>query len=199
MSIPGLRHRARQGFSLVELLMVIAISAIVITEIVIVLVSQAQITSTQNRNMINQQDMRDTLQFMADEIQLMGSGIIEPYVHSADTGEFTFVGDLDGNDDPDMVTYQVASGNLTRTFFVSTDDGATWTQLGQDVLLNDVAAMAFTYYAPGNTAPGTVDAISSVEIKLSLDTTVDDTAVTGGKLAAQSMVQRVTIRNRLIT
>ena len=194
MARPKLNQR---GFSLVELLMVVAIGAIIGMAIVAILVSQMQLTTTQNRNIINQQDLRSTLQFMADEIQLMGQGMVEPYVYQATSNSFSFVGDLDGNTDPDLVVYTTSGNALNRTYSTSTDGGTTWTELGSDDLLSNVSALSFIYYAEGNGAPGSIDDISSVEIKLTLDPTIGQTAVTSGKIRTQTMVQRITVRNRL--
>jgi prepilin-type N-terminal cleavage/methylation domain-containing protein len=191
-------QRLARGFTMIELLMVLAIGTMIAAAIVSILLSQMQLTTTQNRNIINQQDLRSTLQFMADEIQLMGQGTIEPYVFQATTDSFSFVGDLDGNADPDLVHYQVISGALHRTYSSSTDGGVTWTQLGEDDLLSDVQNMVFTYYAEGNAIPADVSEISSVEIRLTLNPAANGTAFTSGKLRTPEMVQRITVRNRLI-
>lgn len=192
------RRPAPRGFTLIELMIVTAIGAMIGMSIVAILISQMQLTSTQNRNIVNQQDLRVTLQFMADEIQLMGQGIVEPYVFQADTDEFSFVGDLDGNTDPDLVTYTIVDGALNRVYYTTYDAGVTWTKLGEDDLLNSVQAMSFAYYAVGNAAPTTVGEITSVEIKLTLDPSANATAITTGKVRQQTMVQRITVRNRLL-
>ncbi len=192
------RLTAPLGFSLVEMLIVTAIGAMIGMSIVAILISQMQLTTTQNRNIVNHQDLRVTLQFMADEIQLMGQGFIEPYVFQADTGAFSFVGDLDGNADPDLVTYTVLDNALHRVYRTSTDGGTTWTELGEDDLLQNVATMQFAYYGVGNAAPASVDEITSVEVKLTLDPAMNATSFTTGKVRQQTMVQRITVRNRLL-
>jgi prepilin-type N-terminal cleavage/methylation domain-containing protein len=191
-------RRRERGFSMVELIVVVAIGSVIGAGIVSIMMSQIQLTTTQNRNILNQEDMRATLQFMADEIQLMGQGTIEPYVFQATSDSFSFVGDLDGNADPDLVQYTVVNGALHRVYSTSPDNGATWTQLGQDDLLQDVQGLEFQYFKEGNDPPASVNEISSVEIKLTLDPAVNATAFNKGRLAAPSMVQRVTVRNRLL-
>jgi len=199
---------AQSGFSLVELLVVVAISAIIAFEIIVVLTGQIQLTSTQNRNMINQQNLRDTLDFLKGEIMLTGAGATEPYVETAEVDQLTFIADLDHDASPDKVEYQYASSTLQRTLYSTIDGGLTWTEVGTDVLIDNLTSMSFTYFEPGNTETTVVDDITAVKIDLEIDISQDLTAFTaiseegswvGEKLSTQSMTGLVTIRNRLLS
>lgn len=193
------RRGLKKGFSLVEVLIVVAISAIIGVTLISILMGQIQLTTTQNRNIINQESMRTTLDFMIEEIRAMGSGMVEPYINIAVEEELEYVGDMDGDSNPDRVNYLIEEdGTLRRRVWTSTDGGATWTSLGDDDLLTNVSSFSFTYFAFDNEEPADIDEITSVEMIVSLDVGQDQTAFTDGKVADQSLLGRVTIRNRLM-
>jgi len=191
-------NRYRGGFSLVELVFVIAISAIIAGTLVTLLVSQVQLTATNNRNMLAQQQTRDVMQFMTDEIQLTGANTeLEPSVLIADDHRIEFAGDIDNDGDVDRVTFRLTdAGDLVRDYRRSGDDGATWSNPRTDVILQNVTRLNFVYFGEGNVAATTLADVTSVEVQLAVDTTPDETAFTAGKIREQEMVARITLRNR---
>ena len=191
-----MRKLRRSGFSLIELIISVGIGLVIAAGVMWMLTSQVQLTATQNRNIINQELLRETLYFMTEEIRAMGSGVIEPYVTIATDVELEYVGDLDGDPLPDRVNYLIDEGQLIRTVWNSNDDGLNWTEIGEDTLLDNVAGGEFLYFQFGNEETDVPADISSIEMGLILDVSAG-TAFNDNKVAPQSMVSRVTIRNRL--
>jgi prepilin-type N-terminal cleavage/methylation domain-containing protein len=187
----------RSGFSLVETLVALAISLIVGGAIITALVANMQVSAAQNRNMLNQDDVRDTLAFMADEIRAMGNGAQEPVLLEATPSLIRFAADLDGDGAADRVKYEFAGAQLTRTLYTTPDDGVTWNVVATDVLLDNASALTFTYYGHGNTTNPAINDVTSVGIRLALDVAATATGLTQGKLAPQALATRATIRNRL--
>ena len=70
---------SRSGFSLFELLVTVFITAVIAGAIVTLMNSQIQLSTTQNRNIINQENLRDAMEFMGDEISNAGSNAEEPF------------------------------------------------------------------------------------------------------------------------
>lgn len=190
-------EKRNQGFSLIELLVVAVISLVIGTAIVTALVSQTQITASQNRNVINQENLRDSIRFLSDEILSLGSGAAEPFIYIASGGEFDFVGDVDGNGTEDRINISISGTQIDRTLSSTSDGGLTWNVVRSDVVLAGVSNLTFTYYAFGDTVPVGLDDITSVEISITLDPDRFSTAMTSGKTADQGMAARVTLRNRL--
>jgi prepilin-type N-terminal cleavage/methylation domain-containing protein len=193
-----IRSMRRRGFSLVELLVVTAISAIVGGSIVALMIGQIHFSSTHNRNMINEENLRDTLGFMVDEIGGIGNHCEEPFVKQMDTAHIRFVGDFNGDFVWDQGEYYLENGNLMRRLRTSEDNGANWTVISTDQILAGVSSLTFTYYKRGNTAATTLDEITSIGIRIVMNSATDTTAVTGGHVAAREMTSRVTLRNRMM-
>jgi prepilin-type N-terminal cleavage/methylation domain-containing protein len=189
---------APQGFSLVEVLISMAIMTIIGGSLLAIMLSQMQLTSTHNRNIINQEDVREVVVFMSEELSLTGTAAVEPFMSVADAHEICFIADLDGNDVPDQVRYTFADGQITRTLYATNDGGATYDEVSTDVILSNVADAEFEYFGPGNSTSPDIDIISSVQIKVSLDIDATSTAITSGKLADQQQMTRITLRNRLL-
>ncbi len=191
-------RRSPAGYSLMELLVSLAIAAVVGGTIATVMQSQIQLSTTQNRNMLNQADLRDCINFMTEEIVTMGSGVVEPYIEVAEPTELRYVGDLNNDDVWERIHYfyDVDSLEVRRTLSQSTDAGANWTTIGTDVLMRNIGVINYTYFANNNQAPVTDDEITAVEIRMTMDVQADQTAFTGGRVGGQAMVGRMTIRNR---
>ncbi|MCB1221559.1 MAG: type II secretion system protein [Planctomycetales bacterium] len=198
MSMIRTRNMERQGYSLIELLVSLVIAAIVGGTIVTVMQSQIMLSTTQNRNMLNQADLRDCISYMSDEIVTMGSGVVEPFVEIAEPQELMYVGDLNNDDVWERIHYyyDADAQELIRELDQSSDDGATWTNIGTDVMMDNLGSIQFIYYANNNEAPADEDAITAVEMKMTMDVSNDQTAFTGGRVGGQAMVGRMTIRNR---
>ena len=186
------------GFSLVEMLVAMFVAFVIGGAILSLLIGQMQFTASQNRNIMNQDDVRTTLSFMADEIRTAGDGTIEPFVIEATPTTFHFQSDLDGNGIPDRVLYSEANGQLVRTLYSTADGGLTWNEAANDILLNNISEFLFTYYGLNDTTLPALNEITSVQIRMAIDVSSTETALTVGKLYPQAMVMRATIRNRTL-
>jgi type II secretory pathway pseudopilin PulG len=188
----------RGGFTLLETLLALSISVLVGGSIISLMIYQTQLTATQNRNILNQETVRETMHFMTEEILSMGSSVIEPYLDTAAADELTYVGDLDNDGNPDKVRYlyDANAQQLSRTLYSSTDQGQTWDEVSTDVLLDNLSQFSFTFYGANDIEPTGVDDVTSIKIELAQDTAGTTTALTNGRVASQSMMTRVTIRNR---
>jgi prepilin-type N-terminal cleavage/methylation domain-containing protein len=196
----NIRHllNDRRGFSLFELLVTVLVTSIVAGAIISLLSSQIQLTTTQNRSILNQENVRDTVEFMGDELSNAGANCEEPYFTIANPYEVEFVGDQDGDGSPDKVRYFVSNGILNRSVYSTNDGGATWTLQSTDQMLDNVYSLNFTYYAFDNLVPVDASEITSVEIMLEVDTSQNTTTYTQGKLRSEAMLRRVTVRNRML-
>jgi hypothetical protein len=154
--------------------------------------------------MINAELVRSVLVFMADESQMMGTGVPEPYIVTANPDEFIFYSDIDNNSIRDRIRYFRDGSDLKRTLSTS-PDGTTWTVVGTDVLVPNIfptnadpnPGLQFRYFGVNNsTTPATTADIRAVQIKVGLNTAATTTAFTAGKVANQNMVTYATIRNR---
>lgn len=192
------RLKDRRGFSLFELVITVLITTIIAGAIISMLFSQIQLSTTQNRNIINQQNLRDALEFMGDEISNAGSHSEEPFFTLASSSDIEFVGDQDGDGSPDKVHYYVNGSTLYRDYYTTLDGGATWDLQSTDVIIDNVLTLTFTYYAYDNVAPLDTSEITSVKIELEINKAMHTTAYTNGKVAAQAQMRRVTVRNRLL-
>lgn len=193
--ICSFESRKRQaGFSLVELLVAIAITTVITGAIVTLIYSQVQLSATQNRNMLNQANVRDVVKFMVEEIQLAGTADGSEPLITADSTAFSFYADIDANDVFDTIDYYLTEGNTLMRRYTTNSGGTPF--VAEDPLLNNVSYLSFTYYGKNGAAPTNLAEITSVEVRLQLDTSTVTTAFTSGRLAAQSMTGRATLRNK---
>ena len=190
--------RGRAGVSLVELLVVLVIGAAISGAIVTTLMGQMQLSATQNRTMINQQNLRETLDYMADEISNIGAGTTEPFIDTATTTELRFTSDIDGDGSWNRIRYYMNGTTLRRQYWNSTNAGVNWTQVSDDVLLTGVTTLAFTYTQRGNVAPANNNQISMVQVAITQNAAQDTTGVTAGRVATGRMTIRATVRNRML-
>lgn len=191
-----MRWGSRAGFSLVEMLFAIAIGMVIAGGIVTLMVSQMQLSTTQNRNIINQEQLRDVVKFMVDELQLAGTTDGSEPIIEADYTACSFRADIDDNGVTDRIDFYMSEdGTLMRRY--TTEVGGS-PFVADDPLLPNVYNLSFTYYSVGNGVPANNAEITSIEVRLQLDTTASTTSYTSGKLAPQALVGRATIRNKLL-
>lgn len=181
--------------SLVELLVSIVIGMLVVGGVVSLMVSQMQLSTTQNRNILNQENVRDVVKFMVDEMQLAGTTDGSEPIIEADYTVCSFYADIDDNSVTDRIDLFLSEGTLMRRY--TTEVGGV-PFVAEDPLLNNVYNLQFTYFAAGNGIPVNNAEITSIEVRLQLDTSVESTSLTSGKLAPQALVGRATIRNKLL-
>jgi prepilin-type N-terminal cleavage/methylation domain-containing protein len=189
-------NTARAGFSLVEMLFAIAISALIAGAVVVLLSSQIQLSTTQNRNMLNQAAVRDVIKFMVDESQLAATANGSEPIIEADSTSYSFYADIDANGIYDQIDYYLTENNTLMRRYTTTISGSQF--IAEDPLMNNVYNLQFTYYGANDAAPANNAEVTSVEITLQLDTTADETSFTQGRLAPQAMVGRATLRNKAL-
>jgi type II secretory pathway component PulJ len=190
-----MRLASRPGYSLVELLMTVAIGTVIAGGIVALLMSQVQLTATQNRNMLNQENLRDVIRFMTDEIRLAATTDGSEPIIAANGSDMEFYADIDGNGVTDTVGYYVAEGVLLRRFTTTAGGNAFE---ATDPLLAGVQSLVFVYYGPDDVEPANIGEITSVEIQLVMNTSVNQTDFSSERVAPQRMAGRATIRNKLL-
>ena len=190
-----MNRRAREGYSLVELLISLAIGLVIGGTVITLMVSQIQLSAVTNRNVMNQENIREVIQFMCDEIRLAATTDGTEPITLADSNAMSFSADSDGNDVSDLVEYYMNGSALMRRYS-TTISGTPF--VAEDVLLSHVQSVAFTYYALDDAAPADISEITSVELELQLDISAHSTAPTSGKLAPQVLIGRATIRNKLL-
>jgi len=186
----------RPGFSLIELLITIAISAVIAGGIVTLMVSQMQLSTTQNRNMINQQQVRDVVKFMVEEMQLAGTQDGTEPVITADYQAFSFYADIDANGVTDQIDYYLDENNTLMRRYTTDNTGTPF--IAEDPLMANVYYLIFTYYNTDDAVPANNAEINSVEFKLELDITQGTGTLTESKLAPQALVGRATLRNKML-
>lgn len=209
------RQMGSQGFSLVELLVVMAISTIVLTAIVGVFTGLARSYTTESARTTAQQDIRAAMDLMAMEIREVGldptgkvdtAGIVNGFVTAntptdATANSIEFVADLDYDGTlgtGEQFRYAVADGKLRRQM-----DGAAASVTDDDVLLSNVVANTaddpdnsgskmpvFAYYDEDGDRTTTVDDIRVVAITL----TIQEPAGQNGDVT-RTLTQRVRLRN----
>lgn len=194
----------RKGYSLVELLISTAIALIIGSAVIMLLVQQTQLSASQNRNMINAETVRSVLTFMTDEIAMMGNGVAEPLIVTANIDEFIFYSDIDNNGELDRIRYFRDGNELRRTLSTSAD-GIAWNVVGTDVLIPHLLAgsatplpgLRFEYFGVNNATTITdVAQIRAVKIMIGLNTAATASAFTANKVSQQNMVAYAAIRNR---
>lgn len=196
MSTNARPRTPRQGFSLVELLVTIAVSALITAAVGSLLYSQMQLSTTQNRNMLNQASVRDVVKFVVEEMQLAGTEDGTEPVITADSNAYSFYADIDANGVIDRIDYYLDENNtLMRRY---TTDVAGTQFIAEDPLIKHVQYLNFTYYALNDAAPTTLSDITSVGVRLELDTSAIETTFTSGRLAPQAMIGRATLRNKTL-
>jgi prepilin-type N-terminal cleavage/methylation domain-containing protein len=196
MTALAARRAHSRGFSLIELLMSIAITTVITGAIVALMYSQIQLSATQNRNMLNQANVRDVVKFLVEEMQLAGTADGSEPLITADSNAFSFYADIDADGVFDEIDYYLDEDNtLMRRY--TTDSGGT-PFVAEDPLLNNVYYLGFVYYAQDDAVPTDLSEITSVEVRLQLDTSAHATSFTGGRLAPQAMIGRATLRNKTL-
>lgn len=200
MTKTSLRLRHRRGFSLIETLVVIVISMLVAGTIVTLMVGQMRTTSSLNRDMLNEQSLRDNMAYVMDELNAMGNNTAEPFMSEATESSIQFNGDVDNDGSVDQIeyVYDEDEGTLSRTLRSSSDGGSTWDDVSTDVLIPNIEELEFIYYTAGNTETDVVDDVTAVQMRVKLDEGAGATEFNNGRIAKEEQVSRVTIRNRTL-
>ena len=189
---------SRRGMTLIELLVVLVIGSVISGVIVTLLLGEVKLSATQNRTMINQQNLRESLDYMADEIASCGAGTTEPFISTAQAQQLQFISDIDGDGQWNRIKYYMNGTDLKRTLWTSSNQGTSWTQVSDDKLLSGVSNLTFNYYQRGNSTTSNTALITMVEIKITQSAAYNTTGITSGDVATGRMSIKATIRNRML-
>ncbi|MBE0595777.1 MAG: PilW family protein [Desulfuromonadales bacterium] len=191
-----MNRKRNRGFTLVELLVALALAGIVSTAIYNIFFSSNKVYVEQEQVVGLQQDLRAGVDLMVREIRMAGFdpdniriatgtalGLVEA---TRDTIEFTF--DTDGNGVAETIRYAVTGGNLTRN---------------GEILVRNVDALGFAYaYEQGSDVATTpappagnrniIWVTGTAALNRSLDTN-DDGQIDAGDTAGGNPVAAVTL------
>lgn len=189
------------GFSIVEMLMAVAIGMIVLAGLVVVFVSQKKAYDVQAQVTEMHQNARATLDIISQDIAGAGynptkkiTGFVGiPY----NANQLRLVSDLDGDevidggpstDDPEDITYYFAGSVIYRTDRRGNDQ----------IFAENVEAFDFKYYdASGGliTNAGDEDKIRKIRIELTTRTSRPDPKLSGDGYRKRTLISEVIPRN----
>lgn len=172
-----------KGFTLIEILVAIAISGIVMAGIYSAYYSQQQSYRVQEQVAVAQQNIRAAMYLMEKEIRMAGcdpKGSADAGIGTAQTSTISFTEDIgDGaGGDPNGII-EDPSENITYTL------NGTDLERNDQVVAQDVQALSFIYFDEDGNATAIPEDVRSVQISM--------TAGTGS--SQRNMTTRVKCRN----
>jgi len=180
------------GFTLIEVMLTIAISGIALAAIYGVFISSSQSYRTQEGVVDAQQRARVGLDFMIRNIRMaglnpMGTAAAGIEVATATNIRFTADMNMDGdidNADEERLTYAFAGGTLSQIRYEGTASAST------QPLVDMVSAMAFTYLDANGVVTANLADIRSVIISITCQGTG-----ARGQILTRTLSTRVNCRN----
>jgi len=180
-------RRNKSGFTMVELLVVLAVSSILMTLMYQVYRSQLKTHTTQQKLVEMQQNTRAALYLMERDIRMAGyapiGGVADPVITTSDADTIQFAMDIRGAGtfDPsdgdtadygEQVQYSIdGSGNLVRTI----NNGAGgWITAS---LLNSVDIDSLRFFYMDATGAETLDPSAIRSVEISIDASIGTTAM----------------------
>ena len=196
-------EKNRNGFTIVELLMSLAIMSIAMTSIYGLYMSYVRIYTTEGVATRVQQNVRASMNMIVRDVRMAGLdptgaeifGITEISNQSI---RFTADRDMDGElDDPDIsagsteanleqIAFTYDGTNLLEMILYNSDDSIE----SQDTLVDNVSYMNFTYLDADDVITSNPDAIRTVLIEM----TVQKPAGRGG-MVSRTLSKRIRCRN----
>ena len=193
----------RNGFTVIELLISLAIMSVAMTSIYGLYMSYVRIYTTEGVTTRVQQNVRASMNMMVRDVRMAGldptgSGIFGISEISNQSIRFTADRDMDGElDDPDLsagsteanleqIAFTYDSTNLLEMILYNSDDSIE----SRDTLVDNVSYMNFTYLDADDVITSNPDAIRTVLIEM----TVQKPAGRGG-MVSRTLSKRIRCRN----
>ena len=172
---------AKQGFTLVELLVAIAIASIVLVSVCKIFISSSRVYTTQDVAAGVQQRLRSVMNFMVRDIRMAGldpSGrdIFGIEVASAQNIRFAADRNSDGNlDNPDLsdgidesdleqMGYEYDGNNLLEQILYKADGSEEF----RETLIDNVTGLTFAYFNDAGATTAVLDDIRTVVISMTV-------------------------------
>lgn len=163
---PGWVRRSAAGFTMMEMLMALAIFSIAFGTIYKTFDHLNRSTATENVKAGTQQAVRIAVDFMVQDIRLaglnpLGSPGIGIQAISSTSIQFTMDANFDGDDEDthEEITYAFNAGNGT---LMQTN------HLGNEVLIDNITNLNFTYLDSADQTTSDLDEIRSVVVSLTM-------------------------------
>jgi type IV pilus assembly protein PilW len=189
------QNKAR-GFSLVELLIAIAISGIVLGAVSTLFIMQNKSYSVQEQVTEMQQNARAAMDIMTREIRMAGydpSSSANASIVTATSGSINFTQDLDGDGSTtgtnENITYSLYTSSGIQK--IGRDTGG-----GNQPVAENIQALTFAYYdSDGNTTAVPAD-IRQIELTITARTAnPDPDYTTNGGYRTCTLISLITSRN----
>lgn len=176
----------RTGFSLAEVLIVVAIAAAVVLVVGNVGTNVGDLNGLISNNLQSKADIGQTLQIMVSEIRNAQPSAAGAYpIVSAASSSFSFYDSINGNGVVDYVSYYLSSSTIYRAVIAPTGTPATYPTSSQVVydMIDDVSLVSsstplFTYYGASYTggagqaltSPVAIASVRLIQIAFSSET-----------------------------
>ena len=193
--------RTAQGFSLIEMLIAMAVSSLLIAVVTSLFITQRRVYTIREQVAEMQQDARAGMDFMVREITMAGydpTGRAAAGIVTAEAGTIRFTMDLNGDGD-------TADPNETVTYALYDADGDGDQDLGRDaggglqLVAENVQTLAFVYrLADGTTtsAPADLSQIRSLDVSLTVRTAKSDPQYAANNgYRTRVLTTRIRVRN----
>ncbi|OPY12578.1 MAG: hypothetical protein A4E70_01462 [Syntrophus sp. PtaU1.Bin005] len=153
-----------RGFSLVELMVALAVGSIILAALYSLFSAQNKSLSTQELIVEMQQNARAAMDMMATEMHMTGydpAGTTSSGITSASANSITFTQDQNGDNDVvdanENITYSYDSGNLR----INRNTGG-----GAQPYAENVEALNFSYYDAAGATTATLASIRKIKIEI---------------------------------
>lgn len=170
----------RNGFSLAEVLIVVAIAAVLVVVVSNFGTNTSALNGLISSNLQSKSDVAQTLQIVASEIRGAEPSAAGAYpIVSAGTSTFSFYSDVYGTGAADFISYTLTSSTMYRTLIEPTGTPATYPTSSETVsdLVDNVSLVSstplFSYYGSSYTGSGaaltspvTISSVRLVQVTL---------------------------------
>jgi type IV pilus assembly protein PilW len=173
-----MQHHESDGFTLIEVLVALAVSGVILTSVFMAFKSQHDNYLTQDQVVEMQENIRAGVGIMAQELRMAGydpynTGNIGIVTAAANSVSFTLVADSDNLDNDNDGTIDEQGELDTVTFSFSDTDGDGDMDIGRQDSVNAMATLAenfdgleFNYLDENNNQTANLNRIESIQISV---------------------------------